>query len=289
MRKRRGSVATRSLPLRESPKRETLRARRKRFRALALLAVAALFVLLGYGVGYASYLPRFSIDRIEVRGASDIRPKLVEVFVATKLWDGSPALLSESNILFFPRAEIEAALRDFSSRIASVNVSRESLLANALIVTVEERKPFARWCDSVKACFAMDSGGIVFAPASTTPTFETPYVFEGSLPEAGDPVGQAYLAGQLPAVLALLERLGQSSFSPERIVALGEQDYSVELREGFALRVSYGGDVGAIVKNLELVAGSEALRGKERELEYIDLRFGNRVYYKFKGGQENSL
>ncbi|MBI4093588.1 hypothetical protein HY417_01370 [Candidatus Kaiserbacteria bacterium] len=289
LRRRKLGLSTRLLPLREGPKRETLRARRKRIRVIAALSGIAILVLVGYGASLVSYLSRFSIDRIEVHGAREMRPQLLEAFVATKLWDGSPALLSESNIFLYPRREIEAAMKEFFPRVESAKISRESLLANVVTVAIEERKPFARWCLEGEACYAMDRGGVIFALASTTPTFETQYVFEGSLPAASDPIGQTYIPGQLPEVLALLERLGQSSFSPQRVVVDGEGDFSIRLEEGFLIRLSFGADISATVNNLELVLASEALRGKQRELEYVDLRFGNRVYYKFKGGEEGAL
>jgi hypothetical protein len=34
---------------------------------------------------------------------------------------------------------------------------------------------------------------------------------------------------------------------------------------------------------LQLVLSSDALTGKESELQYVDLRFGDRVYYKLQG------
>ena len=45
----------------------------------------------------------------------------------------------------------------------------------------------------------------------------------------------------------------------------------------------FGEDPTILVKNLTLILDSDALRGKENLLEYIDLRFGNRMYYKFSG------
>jgi hypothetical protein len=36
-----------------------------------------------------------------------------------------------------------------------------------------------------------------------------------------------------------------------------------------------------VIDNLESVLESESLLADDRELEYIDLRFGNRVYYRY--------
>ncbi len=62
----------------------------------------------------------------------------------------------------------------------------------------------------------------------------------------------------------------------------------MRLGEGFLLKVSYGADAGTLVKNLQLVLQSDVLQGKRDKIEYIDLRFGNRVYYKLKGQPEVS-
>lgn len=284
LRKRKPGLSTSPLAFRNVPKRETLRARRRKMRAILVLTLGAFFALAVYGVSALSYLPRFSIDHIEVSGANDIRGELMRAFVATKLWDGSLSFLSESNVFLYPRAEIEMALTDFFPRVESARISRESLLGNAITVSIAERKPFAKWCLDIDVCYAMDRSGFIFAFASTTPRFETVYVFEGPLPAIGSSIGQTYLPGRFFGVLALLERLGEAGFSPQRISVEDDQDFSVALAEGFELRVSFGADVGAIVKNLELVLSSEVLRGKESELEYVDLRFGNRVYYKLESG-----
>ncbi len=273
----------RPLSFREAPKREALRVRRRPTRAITLLVFVVFIAAAAYGVSALSYLPQFSIERIEVSGVNGVRPALVKAFVATKLWDGSPGFFSESNIFVYPRVGIETALKEFFPRVESARISRESLLGNAITVLITERKPFARWCASDMSCYAMDSSGFVFAPASTTPRFGTAYVFEGAIMSGSSPIGQMYLPGRFAGVLTLLERLGQAGMSAERISLEGEQDFSVKLSQGFKIHATFGADVGLLVKNLELILASEALHGRGGEIEYIDLRFGNRVYYKLKG------
>jgi cell division septal protein FtsQ len=185
-------------------------------------------------------------------------------------------------------------VKEYFSRVADVKVSRESLFATSVTVLVEERTSFARWCEAnteaLASCYAMDGTGFVFAPiASTSPGFQTPYVFEGALSATSAPVGQQYLPSTFSALLALLERLGQAGYSPEHIVVEGAQDFSIHLARNFALRASFGMDIGSLIRNFELILSSEALRDREGELEYIDLRFGNRVYYKLKGSEQQSV
>ena len=95
----------------------------------------------------------------------------------------------------------------------------------------------------------------------------------------------------IPAIMtsiALLQLLGQNGYEPTGATLLNKQDFSISLAEGFSIKVSFGQDGGAIVKNLQLVLSTGSLQGKRNELEYVDLRFGNRVYYKMKEGEETS-
>lgn len=283
----------RPLALRESPKRGTLRAQRLRLRVLVALLTITLLGAAAYGLSYTSYLPRFSVQDVVVRGAHEVRENLVRAYVGTMLYDGTRSFFSRGNIFFYPRAEIETAVKEYFPRVQSVQISRESLLATAILVSVKEREAFARWCttnetdftnESFESCYVMDRSGLLFAPmGASSADLATSYIFRGGLLSTSTPLGQAYLPGAFAGVSALLERLGQAGFTARSVSAEGERDFSIMLAQGFELRASFGSDIGALVKNLELVLSSETLRGKEDQLEYIDLRFGNRVYYKLKG------
>lgn len=287
---------TRPLAFRDPPaRRSPLRTRRRRTRTVVLLSLAVLLAIVAYGVSFASYLPRFSIQHIEVAGTNDIQPDQIRTFVDNKLESNSFAYLSPRNIFFYPRGAIEMGLREYFPRIESAKISRESLLANAISVSVHEREAFARWCPSTTLragaateCYAVDTTGFIFASATSTTRFTSSYIFEGSISEGSSPIGQTYLPGRFAGILTLLERLGQAGISAEKVSVEGEQDFSVELSRGFEIHATFGTDVGLLVKNLELILASEALRGKEGELEYIDLRFGNRVYYKLKGAAQQT-
>jgi hypothetical protein len=62
----------------------------------------------------------------------------------------------------------------------------------------------------------------------------------------------------------------------------------VHFTDGFDLKVSFGADPATLVRNLRLVLASEALEGKEADIEYVDLRFGDRVFYKLKGKDQEA-
>jgi uncharacterized protein YgiB involved in biofilm formation len=92
----------------------------------------------------------------------------------------------------------------------------------------------------------------------------------------------------MPGIVSLMTLLGQAGFPATGASVQNEQDFWVPLVAGYVVKVSYGEDANTVVANLQLVLSSDALKDKQNEIEYVDLRFGNKVYYKLKGGVEST-
>ena len=278
-------------------RKSPLRARRRRVRILFALVGVLAIVSTAYGISWISYLPRFSLLSVTVAGTENVSPRIVKAYIETRLFDSLYPFLSRQNIFLYPRAELEKQVTEYFPRIRTVEITREALLAKSVVVTVEEREARGRWCTGSGECYLLDESGFIFAPEATSSPSTVQYTFTGTLlsagsparaPRAGGPVGQTFLPEHFLGVFTLLQELARAGFTPrgalvENLPAqAGEQDFSIPLAKGYILRVSFGSELEKIVRNLELVLSSDALRGRENELEYIDLRFGNRVYYKFR-------
>ena len=334
---------------RERPSKRVspVRRQRRRTRLVILFVVLIFFGGAAYGVSWVSYLPRYSVGTVTVGGNSTVPAKLIYDYVETQLYTGIHPFLSKDNIFLYNPGAIEREIVGFFPRIASASVSRSSLLANAVTVTVTERQPFALWCSDAAQtdCYEMDNTGFIFAQApsvsnaaatsnlpvetnitdtssttaatstalasSTTITAAPPsvsspqvrkqYVFEGGLGMSAQvsasstasttityksPIGQTFVGAHMPGILALLQMLGQAGFTPTGASVENAQDFWIPLTQGFYIKASFGEDPENIVSNLQLVLSSDALAGKASQLEYVDLRFGDRVYYKLQGVAE---
>jgi cell division septal protein FtsQ len=283
--------AKRAAPPAPSKKPLPLRARRRRARFAWLFALLVLLALLVYGVHWASYLPRLNIAAVEVSGASAVSAGLIEQYADSHLHDGSYHFFSHSNIFVYPKAALARDIVADFPGIRAAEVSRDGIVSNTLSIRVEERAPFAQWCEG-PSCYIFDDSGFLYAPydASSTAALPNGYVFFGALASSTAPVGQTFIPGHMPGVVALLNILQQQTgLSPRTITIEGEQDLRIEFSEGFELKASFGADASTLARNLKLVFGSDALQGREGDIEYIDLRFGDRVFYKLKGEEQESV
>lgn len=270
----------------KSSRNSSLRKRRQRKKLLWAVALCFSAAVVLYGVRTLTFLPRLSITEITVAGTEYISPQHIQQYVESTLFSSTFSLLSKKNMFLYPRRELETYIQEQFPRIQSVRISRESLLAQAITVTVQERQPYGRLCvDS--SCYLLDEKGYIFAEegiASVSPQ----YTFHGILANASAPIGQTFLSDTFSEIVTLLSALEKGGFSPQGITMEEGRDFTVQVARGYSIRASFENEPQAIVRNLELILSSDALRGKEGELEYIDLRFGNRVYYKFKGEEVQS-
>ncbi len=279
-------------PQRESERRSPLRTRRRKVRLIIAAVILILCLALAWGTRMLSYHPQLTIQTISVEGAERVPPEVVISYVTTLLDDGRFHFLARRNIFLYPKSALANAVATNFPRIASAHVSRESPLSTNLIVRIEERDPFSRWCaepevDMSAACFWMDSNGFVFAEAASEERGANAYVFTKGLTLGGEwPIGETFSPGHIPGILAMLRYLENADFKPTGASIENDQDLFIYLEEGFFIKASYGQDAAQLARNLELILESDALRGKATNLDYIDLRFGNRVYYKMKGEAE---
>ena len=95
-----------------------------------------------------------------------------------------------------------------------------------------------------------------------------------------DVIGQTLLRGRLQEIIALLDSLATTNYKPEGITVDSEKDFSIVLADGPLLLVSFEMSAGDIIRNLQTALEADGVKVKFTTLHYIDLRFGNRVYYK---------
>ncbi|HVU75538.1 MAG TPA: cell division protein FtsQ/DivIB [Candidatus Paceibacterota bacterium] len=267
-----------------------LRARRRRARFAWIVACIVLVAALVYGVHWLSYLPQLNISTVQITGAERVSPELLQQYTDSLLHDGSYHFLSRSNIFLYPAQVLESRIVGDFPAIKSAQVSRDTLFSRTLFVRIDERRPFAQVCEGVN-CYLLDDTGYIFSAydASSTENIANPYIFTGLSASSTNPIGQTFIPGHMPGVIALLTILQQQTgLSPHMVAIADDQDFTVHFAEGFDLKVSFGEDAATVARNLKLLLSTPPLSEKTGQIEYIDLRFGDRAFYKLQGEDQQA-
>ncbi len=260
--------------------------RKKRLRVVKIIFGILFLVGSIYGIWWGAQLPQFTIENIVVEGSVTLTNDQVTTIAESKMQGAYAEIISRHNIIFYPRQPIIDAIKAQSLRIGDVTIERQ--LWNTIIITIRERVPVAVWCGVTQIeqnpCYVIDREGVIF---DTAPEFSgSAYVrLYGSISarSSSTPLGATYGTGETFArVRVFLDSLSTLELQVASVV-MHDTDYTVYLNDITEIRLSYS---DLVEKNISLI---QSLR-KERPFdttglgaaEYIDLRYGNKIFYKLK-------
>ncbi|MBL7150227.1 MAG: cell division protein FtsQ/DivIB [Candidatus Pacebacteria bacterium] len=175
----------------------------------------------------------------------------------------------------------------------SVNLERR--LPATLIVEIQERLPLGVWCEveedksssppfaatrEAEDCFYIDKEGIIFEenPPRTgfiiSPEEQRTQVF------LGEKVIEKVL---LESIFEIQRKLKESlKINIEEIIILEKEKINAKTFEDWEIYFNPTGDINWQLTKLSLVLEKEIPPERRKDLEYIDLRFGNFAPYKYR-------
>jgi len=261
---------------------------------LIILGVLAALCLVYWGIYVFLHLEYFRVTEIAVSGTEAIPADDIKNYLAGEIAGARWNILPKDNILFYSTDKAGEKLEDKFPAIKTAVVEKH--MPGGISASISERKLEAIYCKSasdnatstsgrllVGQCFFMDGEGIIFSSAPKV---------EGTLILAiisDDPAGVS-LGRQVmePEELLNLEKLA-TTFSEFARIAVN----SFELRKnapedvwaissaGYFIIVSRADDYEKVAGIVKTVIDSE-VKGRISQLDYIDARFGNKVFVKYK-------
>lgn len=259
---------------------------------MRILSVVAFFCvgMFVWLVVYIPSLPSLQIKNIIVRGNKVLTEDEIKQKVGEELSGKYLRVFPKTNVFLYPQKIVEGDLPAAFPRIASVSANLDT--ERILTISLTEREPFALWCGrditEVSAddpCAYIDDQGFVFAKA---PHFSENAYFEfygkGILPE-GNPIGHDFLPlASYQNILKIKERLESFRASPVKIAVADDGSAEFTEKGGYSIRFNIDDSLASLEANMQAVFrekkwGNTASAGS---LEYLDFRFGNKVYYKYK-------
>lgn len=217
------------------------------------------------------------ISAIQVKGDTTNVEQIKKV-VNKDLEGNYLGVLPKKSIFLFPRDTIVLdILKDFP-QFYSASVATAG--STGLEISVSEREPYALYCLDQK-CYFLDSGGLIYSEAGSFSDGVYTVFSEDSAPI--NPIGERYLSeSDLANLDQFFKKVGSFDLSPKLLIKSGDE-YKLVLDGGAYITWKNTDDLNVVFSNLMAVFNNHLIRMSDLpNLLYIDLRFGDKVYYKFK-------
>lgn len=234
------------------------------------------FVLLTSGAFYMICFSSFvQIKEIKISGNQKVSAEAIQEIVKKR---------SEKNILFFPSqsiflADLSQMRKDVLEKfllIGGVKLKRNFF--NTLTVDVSEREPVAVLLQG-ESIFNLDEEGIIFEKA---------FLEDGLMMiidrQKTNSLGEKAIEKEkLARILSINSKLKSDMSLPIQWFEIeSEEKLNLVMSEGWQAYFDLRKDVSWQLTKLEAVLEEKIPPEKRRDLEYIELRFGNFAPFKYK-------
>lgn len=272
--------SSRVVYLREPQKQKSFPWRKAFFRSGVLVG---LVTLLG-GAIYLVRAPFLRITEVRVAGAHAVSASAIEAVVREELSGNEWLVVPRDNLFFVSANRIrERVAREFSM-VAETAVNRE--FPRRLGITVSERDLWGVACDTLPRdgtsgrCFYLDRNGATYEEVSGVSGWLLPVISLGRAVSEG--------AGAVsPGLITLFDRSRDAlGVIPERPLSMAVAtatpgDVRLRVARGWEIWVSSDREPAEWTNVLKTLLEKE-IGEREDRLDYVDLRFGNKVFYKFR-------
>lgn len=250
-----------------------------------LLSVFLLSIIFA-SLAYISRTPFLNIKDTEIIGSKIIDNQKVQEIVQKDIAGNYLWFFPKTNILLYPKNEIRYELKETFKRLKDVTFAISS--DKTLQVSLLEREPKYIWCGETidltkeEKCNFLDETGFTFdeAPLFSKEVF---FKFYGVLPV------------DFAKFILFKQTLESMGLKPVALYAENTGDMKVFLSAKSSISMgpeiifNSDYDFEKITENLQTALTTEPLqtdfKNKYDTLLYIDLRFENKVYYKFSQGK----
>lgn len=267
---------------------DVLKGRRKKF-FIKILWGFLVFILFLIGLAFLSRIDDLEIQKISISGNDMVSSEEIVAEVDKALSQNRFLFFSGRNKLIYSKSSIEKAVKENVPRILSVDIKRESSLLNVHVV---ERERAYLWCgeklSSDTECYFLDKSGFIFDIA---PQFSPGIYFTFYSSIEGEPIGQYILNFDIIKDIDIfVEAISRIGLPINSLAYMGEGQYEFYTTFGSITnpaKILFTKDqtldevfnkIASIIDEDPFKSDFESNGGR---LEYVDVRFKNRVFYRF--------
>ncbi len=235
-----------------------------------------IFVLISFLFYFLFFSSVLQVKKVILSGEKRASTENLKELVENKL-ENKVLFIRTKSIFAVNLGEIRRDILNNFPQIAQVEISRG--LPDALNILVVERLEVADWCWEEK-CFLLDNQGIIFGDFSTEKDL---IKIRDERDFGGFLLGEQVIEKEdLSKILTIQDQLKSDFKISLKEFLLDEEKLTVLVEDSWEIYFNLQSDIDWQLTKLKAVLEEKIPPEKRKDLEYIELRFGNFAPYKYK-------
>jgi len=276
---------------------EELKRKKRKILRNKIIFFAIIFIIFLTGLVFLSKWKNLNINTIRVLENKVVETRDIVNVIYSEINGNYLGLFPKTNFILVPNKAIKNELHAKFKRLKDIKIDTTD--TNTLEVTVSEYNGKYTWCGNdisldelpeENKCYFLDDNGYIFDEAIYF-SGNVYFKFFGKIKDGlENPIGSYYIPNTFQKIESLIEDLKQTGVKLSSLNMKDDGDIEIYLKPIDTLNtpkliLKSTSDFNQVVENLQSVLTTEPFqsdfKNKYSSLLYIDLRFGNKVYYKF--------
>lgn len=239
--------------------------------------VYALIVVGVVGFLYVLFFsPFFQVKNLEINGLEKVHRENLEVIV-NDYQSGSRRffIFSKTNFWFIDKKDLVNKIED---HYAFEELSVKKRFPNKLVINLKEKAPAINWMVG-NMCYHLDLSGMAIEYCENGEGLITIRDQVSESVEIGQSVVEAEVLDYIVTLDGQAKNILKDQYSP-LFYEKNQEALIVKMETGPEIRFNCNIEVGEQVSRLDLLLKESSVKDAYESLNYIDLRFGEKVYYK---------
>lgn len=220
------------------------------------------------------FFPKFQVNSVIVSGNNSVQSEVLQNIA----WNNVNKNISKS--IFLTGSQIISKnILDGFPQIESVKVSKE--FPQTITIQVKERTIFAVFCQADdKKCFYIDENGIIFKILEQIP--ENVSIIRQLIEDKEVFTGERVVEKNIIDVISEVKRNLKDNFQIDVKSAIISTPFrlNIETSENWQIYFNLDSETDLQIAKMNLLLKDEIPASIRKTLQYIDLRFKARAYYK---------
>jgi hypothetical protein len=264
------------MPRRRHLRKSRLRRKKSIFRNRFFWLFLLIIIFSGTIFDLATFYSFFQIKEIEITGNQKVSVEDIKSVISGKI--SKKVVFQETKSIFLQ--DLKGIARNIGKefpQIAEIKIKR--VFPDTVLAEVIERQTVATWCRG-SDCFYADKDGVIFEKTEEVKSPLVRFEIDVSDFSLGKPVLDKKYFDTILKINNELENMLNVKIK-EFVSSVDGKKLVAETKQGWKIIFNLEGDISIQVSNLDVALKEKIPQQELKNLLYIDLRYGNRIYYKY--------